>query len=195
MPSNPLPEQTATGKPLGSSVQTRENNMTPQQIVGLSVRLFSIWLVIFAFQFNGYLSTLSKQPGAEPIALQYWLVGFVVVIAILLWNFPMTVAHKLIPKTHYQNTLHIPAQEVVHVACIIFALWLFLVKLLPALAYYLPLLVYISREKHSIQNYDEFNFMRMAPIVIQFIVAMILTFNARSISKFLLSLDNKPSQE
>jgi hypothetical protein len=169
--------------------------MTPQQIVGLSVRLFSIWIVIFAFQFNGYLSALGNQPSSEPIALQYWVVGTIVVVAILLWKFPMTVAHKLIPRTHYQNTLNIPAQEVVHIACIIFALWLFLVKILPAISYYLPLAIYLSREKSSVENFEQFNFMKIAPIVIQFVVATILTFNSRSISKFLLALDKKPSNE
>ena len=169
--------------------------MTPQQIIGLSVRLFSIWLFIFALQINGYLTALNNQPGAEPVAIQYWLVGFVVVIAILLWRFPMFVAHKLIPKTQHENTLSLPAQEAVHVACVIFALWLFLVKLLPAIAYYLPLLLVISRQHQSTLDYEQFHFLKIAPFVIEFIVAVFLTFKSRSISKFLLSLESRSPNE
>ena len=169
--------------------------MTPQQIVGLSVRLFSIWLFIFTFQINGYISALNNQAGAETVAIQYWLVGFVIVIAILLWFFPMAVAHKLIQKTQHHNTLSVPAQEAVHVACVIFALWLFLVKLLPAVAYYIPLLIFISREHQSTLDYEQFHFLKIAPFVIEFIIAMILTFKSRSISKFLLALESKSSNE
>ncbi|MEQ1639022.1 MAG: hypothetical protein ABL903_20360 [Methylococcales bacterium] len=169
--------------------------MTPQQIVGLAVRLFSIWLFIFAFQINGYISVLSNQPGAEPIPMQYPIVGFVIVLSVLLWFFPMSVAHKLIPKTQHENILSIPAQEAVHVACVIFALWLFLVKLLPAAAYYIPLLIFISREHQSTLDYEQFHFLKIAPFVIEFIIAMILTFKSRSISKFLLALESKSSNE
>lgn len=169
--------------------------MTPHQIVGLSVRLFSIWLLIFSLQINGYVSALNNQPGVEQMVIQYWLVGFVVLLAILLWFFPMAVAHKLIPKTQYQNTLSVPSQEMVHVACVIFSLWLFLVKLLPAVAYYIPLVIYISHEKHSSLEYKEFHFLKIAPLVIQFSMAAILAFRSRAISRFLLSLDGSTSKE
>ena len=82
-----------------------------------------------------------------------------------------------------------------HVACVIFALWLFLVKLLPALAYYLPLLFIILRQYQSTVDYDQFHFMKIAPIVIEFIVAIILTFKSRTISKYLLTLERKSSNE
>ena len=176
-------------------IPTLEKNMTPQQIVGLAVRLFSIWLFIFAFQINGYISALSNQPGAEPIPMQYPLVGFVIILSVLLWFFPMSVAHKLIPKTQHENTLSVSAEEAVHVACVIFALWLFLVKLLPALAYYLPLLFIILRQHQSTVDYDQFHFMKIAPIVIEFIVAIILTFKSRAISKYLIALGRKSSNE
>jgi len=169
--------------------------MTPQQIVGLAVRLFSIWLFIFAFQIHGYISAISSQPGAEQIPVQYPIVGFVIVLSLLLWFFPMFVAHKIIPKTRHENILSIPAQEAVHVACVIFALWLFLVKLLPALAYYLPLLIFISRQHQSTLDYEQFHFMKIAPFAIEFIVAIILTFKSRSISKYLLNIEGKPSNE
>ncbi len=169
--------------------------MTPQQIVGLAVRLFSIWLFIFAFQINGYLYTLGNQSPAEPIPMQYPIVGFVIVLSMLLWFFPMSVAHKLIPKTQHENIIKIPTQEAVHVACVIFALWLFLVKLLPALSYYIPLAIYISREHQSTLDYEQFHFLKIAPIVIEFIVATILTFNSRAISKYLLKLGEEPSHE
>lgn len=162
--------------------------MTPQQIVGLSVRLFSIWLFIYAFQVNGFMIALGTEPEANEVFIRYVIVGLVVLASVLLWLFPMVVAHKLIPRSHYQNTIAVSAQEVVHVACIIFALWLFIVKLLPAITYYIPLAIYISRNHQSTLDYDQFHFLKIAPLVIQFIVAIILTFKSRAISKYLLDL-------
>lgn len=169
--------------------------MTPQQIVGLAVRLFSIWLFIFAFEINGYISSLSNQSGSESIPFQYPLVALIFVTSLILWCFPMAVAHKLIPKTKHEDILNIQSQNAVHVACIIFALWLFIVKLLPALATYLPLLFFISRQHQSTLDYEQFHFMKIAPFVIEFFVAIILTFKSRSISKYLLSLDGKVDKD
>ncbi|HWU35207.1 MAG TPA: hypothetical protein VN023_08240 [Methylovorus sp.] len=169
--------------------------MTPQQIVGLAVRLFSIWLFIFSFSIYGYISALSNQPGFEPYPLKYPIVVFIMVLSILLWFFPMSVAHRLIPKTKYENILNIQSQEAVRVACIVFALLIFTVQVLPAIAYYLPLSFYISRQHQSTLDYEQFHYLKIGPFVIEFIVALVLTFKSRSISKYLMSFGAKESNE
>lgn len=95
--------------------------------------------IYFSFSIYGYISALSNQPGFEPYPLKYPIVVFIMVLSILLWFFPMSVAHRLIPKTKYENILNIQSQEAVRVACIVFALLIFTVQVLPAIAYYLPL--------------------------------------------------------
>lgn len=169
--------------------------MTPQQIVGLSVRLFSIWLVVLALQIIGIGDALNSQPGIESTNVPFLLSGITISLAILLWLFPMVVAHKLVPKTQFDNILHVPVQEAVHVACIIFALWLFLAKVLPNLAYYIPLFMVIIYDKQPISSYEQFHFMKITPIVIEFAVAMLLAFKANVISKFLLTPKGESKNE
>lgn len=166
--------------------------MTPQQIVGLAVRLFSIWLVVLALQILAYGNGINAQPGIEGTQVHYLLSAVVFLLAILLWFFPMSVAHKLIPKTQFDNVLRLPVHETVVVACIVFAMWLFLAKVLPALAFYIPLFVVIVHDKQPIANYDEFHFMRLAPIAIELVVSLVLMFKARAISKFLVTPKGQP---
>ena len=161
--------------------------MTPQQIIGLAVRLFSIWLVILDFQIFSYGNTLNSQPGVEGTQVHYLLCAAVLLLALVLWFFPMVIAHKLIPRTQFDNVLRLPVQETVLVACIIFAMWIFLAKVLPALAFYIPLFLAMTYDKQPITNSEEFHFMRLLPIAIQFAVAFVLMFKARAISKFLVT--------
>ncbi len=166
--------------------QQLKNTMTPQQIVGLAVRLFSIWLLFLALQVIGYGNEMNRQPGLGPTNIHYLISGLTILLAIFLWFFPMFVAHKLVPKTKFDNVLRVPAHEAVTVACIIFAIGIFLFKVLPAVAFYIPLLVVMVRDNQTIANYEEFHFMRVAPIVIQLAVAMLLAFKAHTVSRFLL---------
>lgn len=161
--------------------------MTPQQIVGLTVRLFSIWLIVLALQIIGYGNSINSQSGIEETQVHYLLSAVVLVLAAVLWFFPMAIAHKLIPKTQFNNVLSLPLHETIVVACIIFAMWLFLAKVLPALAFYIPLFVVMVHDKRPVTNSEEFHIMRLVPIAIQFVVAFFLMFKARAISKFLVT--------
>lgn len=161
--------------------------MTPQQLVGLAVRLFSIWLAITSLQIFGFGTGLNNQPGIEGTNMPFILAAFIVLVAALLWFFPMVVAHRLIPRTKFENVIQVPAREAVVVACIVFALWLFLARVLPSLAYYASLVAVMVHNKELMSDSEQFHFVRLAPIAIEFAVALILAFKARQISAFLLA--------
>src|SRR5690242_12145211 len=78
--------------------------MTPQQIVGAAVRLFAIWLVMVAIQAAG----TSAQPGTQSTIAPYVFSALFLVVAIFLWLFPLVVAHRLVPRTKFDNELHVP---------------------------------------------------------------------------------------
>lgn len=97
--------------------------MTPQQIVGLAVRLFSIWLVVIAFQMVGIVTALNQQfKGSSALAL-YVMPALPVLLAVGLWFFPMFVAHKLIPRSHDTNALRMPVREAAAAAAAIIGIW------------------------------------------------------------------------
>lgn len=111
--------------------------MTPQQIVGLGIRLFAIWLFLVGLPYVWYIpSYLARQPidgsGSGSI-----VIGFIyIAIAIVLWFFPMVVAHRLIPRTNFDNVLRVAPIEAAKVGCCLLGLWLFLTSA-PALVHYL----------------------------------------------------------
>ena len=45
--------------------------------------------------------------------------------AILLWLFPMWTAHKLLPRTRFENTVSLPPLEAARVGCALIGLWFF----------------------------------------------------------------------
>lgn len=47
-------------------------------------------------------------------------------VALLLWNLPMWMAHKLIPKTNHDNHLELPVVEATRVGCCLIGLWVFI---------------------------------------------------------------------
>jgi hypothetical protein len=97
----------------------------PQQVVGLGVRLFAIWLALIGLdKLGGYFTTLARPGWKEPaeyllvVPLLYWLV------AALLWFFPMSVAHRLVPKTRFENVLSFAPLELARVGTALLGLWL-----------------------------------------------------------------------
>ncbi len=166
--------------------------MTPQQIVGLAVRFFAIWLGLSTLSSIISLNKqLSAQPGME-FSLVFFLPWiFVLLVAVLLWFFPLTVANKLIPKTKFEGNLSVPAREAVTVACIVFSLWLFISYMLPNFSRYLTIIIFALKQEQPVTMYDEFHFRHLTPIVIEFVVVLLMMFKARRISAFLL-LDKTP---
>ena len=53
------------------------------------------------------------------------LTGWWLAVAALLWLFPMWIAHRLIPRTRFENKLmNIQPREVARVGCCLIGLWL-----------------------------------------------------------------------
>src|SRR5262245_25934546 len=104
--------------------------MTPQQIVGMAAKLFAIWLLVIAFQMAAAGLALKNQLGdAAPIVL-YLMPALPLVLAILLWLFPMTIADKLVPRTQDSNIVRTPAREATAIASVIIGIWI-LIRSIP----------------------------------------------------------------
>jgi hypothetical protein len=111
--------------------------MTPQQIVGLGVRLFAIWLLLLGLPYVWYIPSALERQSIDGGTSPSIVIGFVyIAIAVLLWFVPMVVAHRLIPRTNFDNVLRIAPIEAARVGCSLLGLWLFLTSA-PALISYL----------------------------------------------------------
>jgi len=158
--------------------------MTSQQIVGLAARLLAIWLAFSALQIIGNGIALNNQQGLEPTAAFFVWAGIMFLLTALLWFFPMVIAHKFIPRTKFEDTLHIPASQAVMIACVIFGLWLFTVRVLPRLAYYLSMAAMMIAHNQRLAISDQFNIVGLGTVAIEFAVAAVLCFKAHTIARF-----------
>jgi hypothetical protein len=108
--------------------------MTPQQLIGIAVRLFAAWLVMnsvaYLVAIPSQLSSMQGMPSGSA-ALSYALAALYLLAAVLLWFFPMVVAHRIL----HENRLEVRAQELARVGCALFGLWIF-AKSLPSLAWF-----------------------------------------------------------
>lgn len=168
--------------------------MTPQQIVGLAVRLLAVWLVFGALQMIGSGTAVNNQPGLEPTAAFFVWAGIVFLLAVFLWFCPMVVAHRLIPRTKFEDVLRVPASQAAMIACVILGLWLFTVRVLPGLAYYLSLAIAMRANNQSLAASDEFTIVRLGTVAIEFAGAAFLCFKAHAIAKF-FTIERVPVEE
>jgi hypothetical protein len=111
--------------------------MTPQQLIGLAVRFFSVWLTITSIAYFSSIPQALKNAPLETgasVAVAYGLGVTYLVGALVLWFCPMLLAHKLLPRTQYENRLSFQVHELARVGCALVGLWL-LSQSLPSLVW------------------------------------------------------------
>jgi hypothetical protein len=160
--------------------------MTPQQIVGLAARLFAIWLVITAIQAFGMATAMGEQPGATSTAVPYGFAALFLAAAIFLWLFPMAVAHKLVPRTRFENTLRLPAHEVLVVACVVLGLWVIVARAVPAVAYYVSVAAFWLKNGQPIGTLQQSQHIGFLIGLIHLAIGLFLVLRARQVAAYAL---------
>lgn len=95
--------------------------MTPQQLIGLGLRLCALWLLIASLTFLYSLPRALSESGMPPgnLAWTYVAGAAYLVGSVLLWVFPMAIAHVLIPKRSCAIRMEDPAFALARVASVI----------------------------------------------------------------------------
>jgi uncharacterized membrane protein YccF (DUF307 family) len=157
--------------------------MTAQQLVGLFVRLFAIWLFFVAAQAIGVGVALNSY--GHSIA-PYVIAGLEGLVAVTLWCFPKFVAQKLMPETTSEMRSPISAIDVAAVACIVLGLWLCVARVFPSLARYVSVVLVLLHEEVPLREMDAKSVALMVESIFEFVAALALVFKARTIAAFLL---------
>jgi hypothetical protein len=161
--------------------------MTPQQIVGLFVRILAVWLVVSAFQLIGVGMALDKQPTEQQTLVPYGISAVLFISAFVLWLFPMVVSHKLIPRTQFDNRLTgESARDIAVVACVTLGLWVFAARALPLLTQYVSVAALLLKNNQSLSIMGEAYSARLIEGLAELVVAALLTFKARKIATYFL---------
>jgi hypothetical protein len=118
--------------------------MTPHQTIAVAVRLFAVWVAVSVARetLAFYLTTETRN---ESHALLMTLIGVFIAaaVALALWFFPKTVAHKLLSSSTPDSTPSASPDLWLAMGCALIGLWL-LTFSLPALirdslvAYFYP---------------------------------------------------------
>jgi hypothetical protein len=110
-------------------------NMTPQQLISIFIRLFSIWLFIMTLQVLGMASGLQKIGSPLPSIFPYCLALIPLMSGIILWYFPQGIALLLLPKQEQRSAAVITTQPIALTAAGIVLLGLYtIVYHFPAVA-------------------------------------------------------------
>jgi hypothetical protein len=155
--------------------------MTPQQIVGMAAKLFAIWLVVTAFQVFAAGLALKNQIGEAAWSLPYLMPALPLVIGVLLWLFPMTIADKLVPRVRDTNTVRAPAREVTAIASVIIGIWV-LIGTLPLLVTTLGLVFVSDQNLMSAVYFTPERKLTLLGVVLQWGFALLLVFKPWSIA-------------
>lgn len=111
--------------------------MTPQQAVGLACRLFAIWLALGSFQSWMLVRAAQSEGIATAAWLPYAVPGLSWLAAVALWFFPLSIAHRLLPRTRQEDRIALPVRQVLVVACVVLGLVVVLLRALPVLSAWL----------------------------------------------------------
>lgn len=110
--------------------------MTPQQAVGLACRLFAVWLALASAQAWMIARAVQTQGLHDAAWLQYAVPGLYWIAAVGLWFFPMSIAHRLVPRARPEDRIALPARQVVLAACVVLGLCVVLLRATPVLSAY-----------------------------------------------------------
>lgn len=99
--------------------------MTPQQMLGVGLRIFALWLGVTAVRYLALLPILKGMPLDNP-SVETWVVAALyLAAAVLLWIFPLWTAHLLLPRTRFENHVRLQPAEAARVGCALMGLWFF----------------------------------------------------------------------
>lgn len=123
--------------------------MNLQQMVALGIRVFAVYVAIHSVKFLVSIpSEIADTNLASDVYISYGFGAVILLIAVLLWFFPMTLAHRIIPSTLDQSRVNLQAFDLVRAGASLIGLWLF-ANAMPAIIWFLFTGVYSARDNQS----------------------------------------------
>lgn len=170
--------------------------MTPQQLVGLGVRLFAVWLAITSVTYwvaiPAALAANASQ-GNSNLA-SYAIATLYILVALLFWFFPMAIAHKLLPRTHHQNRLSAGAHEIAKVGSALLGLWL-IAKTTPTLTWLIFRSFLFMESGAAFSSLTPDAKLDIAVALFEFVLAIVLIAKACAFAQIVIPVAQEPREE
>jgi hypothetical protein len=97
--------------------------VTPHQVVAFALRLFAIWIAIQALAWVPGVFSLGVSGPQSPYVYGAFFLAVNVVIILVLWRFPRTVAGELLPSHDTQSPPLATADAWLAMGCTLIGLW------------------------------------------------------------------------
>jgi len=97
--------------------------MSPHQIIAVAVRIFAVWLVAYVLHTTGTIFLDSRVTTKELVVAG--TVGvFTLLLAVILWFFPLTMAKKLLTEPAANTASRATADTWLAMGCALIGIWL-----------------------------------------------------------------------
>jgi hypothetical protein len=160
--------------------------MSPQQVVALNLRVFAIWLSLWAIRYITFIpNNLASNDMNNAVVVSYFIGVGIIIVAILIWFFPMSVANKIVSQSSYKNKFNTRPDEVALVAISVLGLWK-IVDSAPALVSYLFQLYLNAGDRSIFSALDAAGKSDLIFMTIELIIAVILVTQAKKIALYIL---------
>lgn len=155
--------------------------MTNAQVVALGIRLFCIWLAIYLLRQAPALWIFNTREAPETNAAFVVIAvsAVLVVVIILLWRFPLTVARKLLPTATLDQPTSYTIDQLQSAAFCILGLWI-LTEAIPHLVY-TSVIVYHSTRPNAMVTLEPRNFAAMAQMLAELVLGIWLLFGGKGL--------------
>lgn len=170
--------------------------MTPQQLVGLGIRLFAVWLGIasVAYWVTIPAALVENNLGNNSNTLSYAVGAAYVIAALLFWLFPMAIAHKLLPRTHYQNRLSAEPHELAKVGSALLGLWL-ITKAAPSLVWLIFRSFLFMESSAAFSSIAPDAKLNISVALFQLLLAVVLIVKAGAFAQMVIPVAEAPAPE
>ncbi len=153
-------------------------DMTPQQLLGVALRLLALWLVLSAVRYFFAIPMALAQYDMEERTVYSYATGIAYIVAALpLWFFPMWLAGKLLPKTRFEHRLNLQPLEAIRVGCALIGLWVF-ASAVPNLAWFFFRALIFNPATSAVNALDAGAKLDIAVALFELGVALVLIFRA-----------------
>lgn len=161
--------------------------MTKEQIVGLAVRLFAVFLVIYVVRHASALIPLLDESSRYRVGAIYltFIVLLPLAAAALLWRLPLTVAAALIPKVSTKKgPKPISSADVEPVAFAILGIWV-LATAVTDVVYWTTFVYLLNSASTEKLIFDPQDLANIVATAIELAIGLWLLFGSRTTIEFL----------
>ena len=169
--------------------------MHKEQIVGVAVRLFAVFLVIYvlrnASEIMPYLA--DSSPYKISVTFLFLIVLFPILAAVLLWLFPLTIAAKIIPDIKAKKPPKtLEGGEIELVAFSILGLWV-LTGAIPDIFHWGTFVYMVKNSEAARVELSPDNIGNIVATVVELVIGFWLLFSSKGIIGILRRLRNAGS--